>query len=270
MEEPVYADLHVHTTNSDGELDLDEIPAIATEAGIAAVAVTDHDRIHPELDAPLLRVDGIDVIHGIELRVEVGSVSERIDLLGYGVTESPALCAELDRLQANRKARGARIIELVERDLDIALDVGVHEGIGRPHIARAIDTHSGTDLSYQDAFDELIGDNGPCHVPREVPSFEKGVSLLSEACNVVSLAHPYRYSDPDAVLELATRLDAVESRYPYSASNTARRSNRDIRTVERHNLLITGGSDAHKKNLGQTGLAKSEYEQLLDIGGFGA
>ncbi|WP_224270949.1 PHP domain-containing protein [Haloprofundus salinisoli] len=270
MEGSIYADLHVHTTNSDGELALDEIPAAAAKAGITAVAITDHDRIQPELDAPLVRVDGIDIIHGIELRVEVESLSERIDLLGYGVTELPALCAELDRLQANRKTRGARIVELVERELDIALDIEVHEGTGRPHIARAIDAHSETDLSYQDTFDELIGDSGPCHVPREVPSFERGVSLLSEACNVVSLAHPYRYSDPDAVLGLATRLDAVESRYPYSASNTACHSDCDIRTVERHNLLITGGSDAHQKDLGQTGLTKSEYERLLDVGGFGA
>ncbi|WP_227356184.1 PHP domain-containing protein [Haladaptatus salinisoli] len=268
MEGSIHADLHVHTTNSDGELALDEIPAAATEVGVGAVAVTDHDKIHPELDAPLLQIGGIDVIHGIELRVEVESLSEKIDLLGYGVTESPALCAELDRLQANRKTRGARIIELVERELDIALDMEAHEGIGRPHIARAIDAHSETDFSYQDAFDELIADNGPCHVPREVPSFERGVSLLSEACSVVSLAHPYRYSDPDAVLELATRLDAVEYRYPYSASNTAYRSDRDVRAVERHDLLITGGSDAHNKNLGQAGLTKSEYERFLDVGGF--
>ena len=268
MQGSIYADLHVHTTNSDGELVLNEIPAAATEAGIAAVAVTDHDRIHPELNAPLVRIDGIDVIHGIELRVEIRSLSERIDLLGYGVSESPAFCGELNRLQANRKTRGARIIELVERELDIELDVEVREGIGRPHIARAIDAHSETDLSYQDAFDELIGDNGPCHVPREIPSFERGISLLSEACNVVSLAHPYRYSDPNAVLELATQLDAVESRYPYSASNTTCHSDHDIRTVEQHDLLITGGSDAHNKALGQTGLTKSEYERLLDVGGF--
>lgn len=180
MEGSIYADMHVHTTNSDGELVLDEGPAVATEADIAAIAVTDHDRIHPDLDAPLVRVDGIDVIHGSELRVEVRSLSERIDLLGYGVTELSALCAELNRLQATRKTRGARIIELVERELDIALDVEAHEGIGRPHIARAIDAHSETELLYQDAFNEFIGDSGPCHVPREVPSFERGVSLLSE------------------------------------------------------------------------------------------
>lgn len=268
MEEPIYADLHVHTPNSDGEITLEEIPTAAAKAGLSAVAITDHDRTHPELDSPFGRIDGIDVIHGIELRVEVGSLSERIDLLGYGVTESPALRAELDRLQADRKKRGAQIVELVENELEIALDIEIQDGVGRPHIARAIDAHPDTDLSYQDAFDELIADDGPCFVPREVPSFETGLELLSEACGIVSLAHPYRYDAFKGVLELAPRLDAVECRYPYSDSNTASRSDLDVRTVERHDLLITSGSDAHGKQLGKAGLTEPEYERLRDVGGF--
>jgi 3',5'-nucleoside bisphosphate phosphatase len=268
MEESIYADLHVHTTNSDGEFVLDEIPAAVSEAGIAAVAITDHDRTHSGLNAPLVQIDGIDIIHGIELRVEIESLSERIDLLGYGVTETPALRAELDHLQEDRKTRAVGIIELVEHELDITLDIEVQEGTGRPHIAHAIDTHTGTELSYQDAFDELIGDGGPCYVPREIPPFETGVSLLSEACNVVSLAHPYRYSNPDAVLKLAGQLDAVECRYPYSDGNSARNSGSDIQTVEQHDLLVTGGSDAHNKDLGQAGVTKQEYERLLVVGGF--
>lgn len=267
MEEPLYADLHVHTTNSDGALVLEEIPAAAADAGLSAVAVTDHDRIHPELDAPLVRIDGVDVIRGIELRVEVEPLDERIDLLGYGVTESPELRAELDRLQADRETRAARIVELVERELDVELDVDVHDGTGRPHVARAVDAHPDVDLSYQDAFDELIDDDGPCFVPRAIPSFETGTDLLSEACGVVSLAHPYRYDDPEAVLELAARLDAVECRYPYSSPTDVQDRDLDVRAVEQHDLLVTGGSDAHGKDLGQAGLLESEYERLLEAGG---
>lgn len=269
MNGSIYADLHVHTTNSDGALVLDEIPAAAADAGVSAVAITDHDRIHPELNAPLVRIDGVDLVRGIELRVEVASLDERIDLLGYGVAESPELRAELDRLQADREARGARIVDLVESELGIELDLEVHDATGRPHVARAIDAHPDTELSYQDAFDDLIGDGRPCFVPRAVTSFETGVELLSDACGVVSLAHPYRYDDPEAVLELAPRLDAVECRYPYSSPNDACDPDLDVRTVERHDLLITGGSDAHGEDLGQAGLLEPEYERLLEAGGVG-
>ncbi|WP_122091180.1 PHP domain-containing protein [Halalkalicoccus subterraneus] len=268
MEDSIYADLHVHTTNSDGELVLDEVPAVAADVGISAVAITDHDRLHPKLDAPRTRIDGIDVIHGIELRVEVAPLDERIDLLGYGVSESPALRDELDRLQKNRKNRATRIVDLIENELGIELDVAIDGGTGRPHIARAIDAHPDIDLSYQEAFDELIADGRPCYVPREIPPFETGIELLSETCGVVSLAHPYRYEDPEAVLELAPRLDAVECRYPYSSPNIASSSDLDVQTAERQDLLLTGGSDAHTNELGQAGIRKSQYERLLDTGGF--
>ena len=64
------ADLHVHTTNSDGTLTLGTLAPAAERADLAAVAVTDHDRLHPDLADGVSTLDGITVIHGIELRVE--------------------------------------------------------------------------------------------------------------------------------------------------------------------------------------------------------
>ena len=52
MAESPVADLHAHTTNSDGEMTLSAVSNAAREAGVDAVAITDHDRLHPDLDAP--------------------------------------------------------------------------------------------------------------------------------------------------------------------------------------------------------------------------
>ena len=99
----VFADLHVHTTNSDGEMELPEVPEAARDAGVSVVAITDHDRLHPELPTPVTAFEGVTVVHGIELRVEprteadgeddapsdapdAGPTGERVDLLGVGVT----------------------------------------------------------------------------------------------------------------------------------------------------------------------------------------
>ena len=90
----VYADLHVHTDNSDGTLALAEVPAAAHDAGVEVVAITDHDRLHPDLDAPVTERDGVELVNGIELRVEAGD--QRLDLLGYGVTATDALAAETE------------------------------------------------------------------------------------------------------------------------------------------------------------------------------
>mgnify|MGYP000459968079 CR=1 FL=1 len=91
----VVADLHVHTPNSDGTLTLDRVPTVARAAGLEAVAITDHDRTHPDLDAPVSTRDGVDVIHGIELRVEAGPDADEVVLdLGTG-TGMLALAAAL-------------------------------------------------------------------------------------------------------------------------------------------------------------------------------
>lgn len=244
----VVADLHVHTTNSDGELTLETLPTAARRAGVETVAVTDHDRTHPELDAPVTEREGITVVHGIELRVEADT--QRVDLLGYGV-EQPAALEELtERLQQDRIERARRIVERVEDRIAVDLEVEFSEGVGRPHIAQAI-ADSDAPYSYQESFEQLIGDDCPCYVSREIPSFETGRERLQEACAVVGLAHPFRYDRPAAAISLTETLDAIEIPYPYG---------RDIdrtparRAATEHDLLVTGGSDAHDETLGVAGL----------------
>jgi hypothetical protein len=254
----VVADLHVHTTNSDGEMELHEVPVAARRAGVDVVAITDHDRLHPDLHTPVTHVDGVTLLHGIELRVDVGPF--RVDLLGYGVQPTGPLAEEVDRLQRNRIQRAREITECVESRLDVSLDVEFTEGVGRPHIARAIEA-SEADLDYGGAFEELIGNDGPCYVPREVPEFETGVDLLSESCGLVGLAHPFRYDDPEAALDLCADLDAVERFYPYG-----REVDEPLldRAVADYDLVRTGGSDAHDDVLGKAGLDRDDYRRFRD------
>lgn len=254
----VVADLHVHTQNSDGALTLDDVPAAARQAGVSAVAITDHDRIHPDLDAPVCKRDGLDLIHGIELRVDAG---QRVDLLGYGVESTPALRDEIARLQRDRVERGAEIIRRLEARLDIAIDLDPQPGLGRPHIARAVANHPETAIDVQGVFDELIGDGRPCYVKRDLPSFAEGQRLLEAACRLVGLAHPFRYEDPTQAIELASELDAIERWYPYE---------RDVdpsaieAAIDEHALLATGGSDTHTTEIGATGMPAPAYTSVRD------
>lgn len=262
----VYADLHVHTDCSDGQLTLPEVPATAARAGVSVVAVTDHDRVHPEFEAPVERhavdVDGIDhvtLVRGVELRVE--SPAGRVDLLGYGVEETDALAEIERRIQTNRRERGRAIVECVEDRLGVDLDVEIRAGLGRPHVARAVDQHPDVDYDYEGAFEHLIGSDGPCFVAREVPSFDEGRQVLREACGLVSLAHPLRYPHPGAALELVAELDAVELSYDYG-------DDVDLASVEcaatEHDVLVTGGSDAHEDRLGLAGLSREEYAPVRE------
>jgi predicted metal-dependent phosphoesterase TrpH len=256
----VVADLHVHTTNSDGQLTLAAVSRAARAAGLDAVAVTDHDRLHPDLAPVAERREGVELVHGIELRVE--GPAERVDLLGYGAEPTTDLERELERLQRDRVERGRAIIQNVEDRLGVDLDLEPREGIGRPHVARA--TAAVTELTVDDVFAELVGDDGPCFVARDVPSFERGRDLVADACGLVALAHPFRYDDPEAALELCADLDAVERYYPYG---------RDVdpgpveSVAERYDLVATGGSDAHDDRLGRAGLDGARFDRFRDACG---
>jgi hypothetical protein len=253
----VVADLHVHTTNSDGSLSIEQVPQAAAQASLDAVAITDHDRLHPALDAPVVDREGLTLIHGIELRVEAEPF--RVDLLGYGVEPTADLEAELERLQRDRVQRAVAIIDAVESELGIDLSIEATPGIGRPHIARAVADHPETDYDVGAVFDDLIGDDGPCYVAREIPSFERGRNLLTDACSLVSLAHPFRYPDPATALDLTASLDAVERYYPYGRSVDESLLD-DV--IDEHGLLATGGSDAHDDQLGRAGLDSETYASV--------
>lgn len=258
MDGEVVADLHIHTTASDGKLEVAELPARARRAGLDAVGVTDHDRIHPELPAPVIDRDGVTVVRGIELRVSADR--GRVDLLGYGVRRTDALTAELDRLQRDRVERAERMVTLVETELGVDLDIVPEPGVGRPQVARAVEA-SRAPQGYEAAFDELIGENGPCYVPRPVPSLERGVGLLARASDLVALAHPLRYAAPAAAITAAVEagVDGIELDYPYE---------RDVdttpveRAVERHGLVPTGGSDAHGLAVGRTGVPRGAWQRI--------
>lgn len=263
----VVADLHVHTTNSDGTLTLDTLPTAADRADLEAVAITDHDRLHPDLDTPVTTMSGLTVIHGIELRVDTGDI--RVDLLGYGVRRTDELTDLCAHLQENRVKRARKIVSRVEDRIDVDLDVKFEPGVSRGHIAHAID-ESEHKFDYRDAFRHLIGEGCPCYVSRDIPTFEEGCRHLADACDVVSLAHPLRSQpgsdqpDPEvtkSALALLKDLDAVELYYPYSRPVDTS----PVQTAaDEHDLLVTGGSDAHDEKLGVAGLDRKAYERFRE------
>jgi len=252
-----HADLHVHTDRSDGTLALEAVPEAARRSGVAVVGVTDHDRLQPALGAPVSVRDDVTIIHGIELKVETNE--ERLDLLAYGIDPTPALEAEIDRLQADRRERGRAIVERVEEQVGVDLDLAVHDGLGRPHIARAIDAHPDAPYTYRAAFDELIGDGRPCFVAREVTPYDTGRELLEDAAALVGLAHPLRYDAPAAAIAHCSELDAIECWYPYEQPVDPTPVEQAIRT---HDLLPTGGSDSHEEELGLAGVSATDYSVI--------
>jgi len=243
------ADLHTHTKASDGTCDPAENVRLAKEAGLAAVAITDHDTVAGVPAALQAAAElGVEVIPG----VEVSSVArgQDIHVLGYFVPHDDA--AFQKRLVSLRETRHERnqllIARLQELGIPITLEKvyrrkqGTDKNIGRPHIAEEL-IELGAVASIDEAFAKYLGKEGAAYVnpPRITP--QEAIALIKEAGGAAVLAHPGLYDADDLVQELiAFGLDGIEVNHP---DNDAEQRARYTAWANEHGLVTTGGSDFH-------------------------
>ncbi len=242
------ADLHTHTQASDGRHTPEELVQMAKEAGLEAVAITDHDTVAGIPQALAAgRQMGVDVLPG----VEISTLYEGVDVhvLGYTVDfDDPVFLRRLEELRNVRDLRNRMIIERLQQlGIDIHLDEVYAKqpkdgNVGRPHIA-AVLVEKGVVASVNEAFEEYLGTGKKAYViPPRISPLE-ALQLIHAAGGVCVLAHPGLYQKDDLLQQLiAAGLDGIEV---YHSDHTADDEARYRQMAERHGLLITGGSDFH-------------------------
>jgi len=242
-------DLHIHSTASDGRLSPADIVNRAVERGLTVIALADHDTVDgivPALTAakafPQLKV-----IPCVEVSTDVPS--GEVHVLGYFIDYTdPELAARLERMRHSRRERAQGMIAKL-RDLGIRIEwqrvqeIAGSGAIGRPHIAQAL-LEKGYIASIKEAFTKYISRDGPAYVEREKMTSVEAVELILKANGLPVLAHPLTVSDPESVvIELkAGGLVGIEA---YYNGYTADEINKLVSLANRHNLIISGGSDYH-------------------------
>ncbi|HNW92797.1 MAG TPA: PHP domain-containing protein [bacterium] len=270
-----YADLHVHTTFSDGSFTPDEVARRARALGFAALGICDHDTVEGFPAARAAGVaHGIEVLPAIELSTKATAGQQHI--LGYCCDGThPELVATLRRLRTAREDRmrlmlaklGELGIDISTADLWALADGGA---IGRPHLARLLQER-GVVPTIQDAFVTLIGRDGPAFVPKLVLTAEEAIALIKAAGGVPIIAHPIHLAAPEADIERLVAAGAMGIEAYYS-DNTPADTERFLAIARRANLLVTGGSDCHgtakdQLCLGMVHLPYAEVEKLKAAAG---
>ena len=191
----VQADLHLHTTFSDGRLTPTQLVELCADRGIRYAAVTDHDStegIGEALEAAR-RFRDLEIIVGVELSTDVQD--SEIHLLGYFVDhEDDELQGTLSTFRDGREGRARKMVErLDEMGLPVPWE-RVEElsgggAIGRPHIAQAM-VEAGYIEYPKDAFDRYLGRNGPAYVERARLTPAEAVRMVVSNGAVPVMAHP--------------------------------------------------------------------------------
>ena len=244
------ADLHIHTTASDGVFTPSKVVLRAKQKGVQLLAITDHDTVEGLTEAcDCAQAQGIQLIPGVEL--SAGGQAE-VHVLGYGVSAKNArLCKFLSDMQNERLHRAATILEHLKKlNMPLNLDEITDEtnsALGRPLIARAM-VNRGYVHSVQQAFDQYLNQGRPAYVARKKLDVADAVTLLKEVGAVPVLAHPSLIRMAAADLKNAVHdwLDAglmgVEIYHP---AMTQYDRMYWLSFARKHDLLVTGGSDFH-------------------------
>jgi len=253
-------DLHLHSNRSDGLPPPEEVIRLAAEAGLAAVALCDHDTVEGIGEAMEAgRRHKIEVLAGVELSTAHGEFND-LHLLGYGFNpHSPELLAALDDFREHRLRRSRRMLKGINAKLAEEgrppLDPDQVEKlargvVGRPHLGLLL-MKKGYVQTMEEAFHRYLN---PCNEPKRLLPTVEAIPLMHRAGGVAVIAHPLLLTRNMAALEgLFTELrphglDGIEV---YTSSAAIHETEQLITLAGRLGLIVTGGSDFHGHNGGE-------------------
>jgi predicted metal-dependent phosphoesterase TrpH len=261
------ADLHCHSTVSDGTLEPEALAARAKANGVELWALTDHDELGGQQRArDAARAAALPYLNGVEISVTF--LDTTVHIVGLGIDSDDE---RLRRgLVATRGGREARAREMADELAKVGIagtyegalrHAGNHELISRTHFARHL-VETGVCADTQEVFRRFLVEGKPGFVPHRWATLGDAVRWIVAAGGVAVVAHPARYKfSPTEEYALFTEFKGHGGRgvEVTTGSHTAAEAERYAGTAREFDLLASRGSDFH-----------SPDESRIDLGGLPA
>jgi 3',5'-nucleoside bisphosphate phosphatase len=271
------ADLHLHTSVSDGKFTPAELVRRAAGTGITVMAITDHDNIDGIASAieAAKQFPGLKVVPGVEISTE--EPEGEVHVLGYFLDyHNKELLERLNNMRESRQGRAKKMVDKLAA-LGMPLDwkrvqeIAGTGTIGRPHIAQAL-LEKGYIATIREAFDKYIAWGGPAYVERDKMTPAEAVELILSAGGIPVLAHPFVSKDPENLIARLKQsgLIGIEAYYGEYKPEDVKKL---VGLAEKYHLITTGGSDFHgldesvETPLGGANVPMSAAERLIALAG---
>ena len=244
------ADMHCHTTRSDGSDSPEYVIRLARQMGLSALAITDHDYYAADYDAEGLgRSLGMRAINGVECSTFDFSRGHKVHILCYNIKHPDAVEGLLARITRNRTEAALAMLKKVSKLYPITEEMvmeGVSESgfIGKQQIILALMKAGYTNEMYGELYHKLFNRRtGSCAMPvNQVDSLE-AMSYLRESGGVIVMAHPSVYNSITTMGDLIRAgIHGIELYHP---RNTAEHMAIIREAAAGSGLLLTGGTDFH-------------------------
>jgi len=196
---PLNADLHCHSTVSDGLLAPAELVRRAQGNGVELLALTDHDELGGLAEARATAEQvGLRFVDGVEVSISWGD-DQTVHIVGLGIDPAdPALSEGLRQVRSGRDERAGRMAA----ELDKAGIHGSYEGalrhagnpalVSRSHFARYI-VEQGHAKDVKSVFDYWLAKGKPGYVEHAWATLEDALRWITGAGGIAVIAHPGRY-----------------------------------------------------------------------------
>lgn len=243
-------DLHTHSTASDGSLTPMALVGAAAEAGLAGLALTDHDTVDGLAEFMAAgQALGIPVLGGLEISLDYPGT---MHLLGYDVTGGRETPSALDSLKIFRAERNLKMLDVLARqgyrlEWEKLMALAGGGQLGRPHFA-ALLLEKGYFKTLEEVFEKLLAKDRPGYVEKIRLSPEEGLAMIRRAGWAPVLAHPASLNltadDYPAVIGRLTAsglvgLEVVHPSHNPDQISFFKKLARDF------DLVTTAGSDFH-------------------------
>lgn len=270
-DEDFRADLHCHSTCSDGTLTPIQLIQHAKEIGLSGLSITDHDTIEAYQTAPE-EAKKLGLLLGSGVELSCSFQKQNVHLLGYDfLLTSPEMKTFCAKHLHRREERNQKILsKLAKKRMPMTLEEikranPLTTTIGRPHIAKCM-IEKGYVKSIKEAFNSYIGDGRSCYDAEDSFSAEETISIIHAAGGKAFLAHPHLLENNKLIKELlALPLDGIECHYAKFLPDEEKKW---IKLAESKGVLMSGGSDFHGFDktyvaLGSSWVDKATFDKIF-------
>ena len=264
-----YADLHIHSSESDGSLEPKDIISMAKKENIKCISITDHDSISSQYD---LEDKDIQVIPGIEFSSKYEE--SEIHILGYYIDiKNERLITTIKKLHNSRIERTKEIV-LKLKEYNVNLDINElllsSPTMGRGNIAEMM-MKKGYIANYKEAFTTYLAKGKSAYVEGEKLGYKEVIKLIVESGGIPVLAHPGKIYQNIGIEKMVVEFKSygLKGIEVYHPSHSREQINCFYNLSKKHKLLITGGSDFHsldksKHSIGSYGIDEELLNKIID------
>lgn len=270
-------DLHVHTTASDGTFTPSDVVLLAKKAGLAAMAITDHDTVNGVEEAVIKAEEvGVELVPGVE--ISVGN-TDNIHIVGLYIDyKNNFLVQKMNLLNLYRRQRNEQLISNMQKEgVDISYEKVEKsmdaENMGRLHIAHYMQK-KGMTSDYRKIFKKYLIPGTKTYVPMKHLSERDGIEAILKSGGIPVLAHINYLKQNETDTEKTVKrlmsygLRGIEVFYSGYDKSTEKMAHR---ISEKFNLIKSGGTDFHGTRRPGVYLGTGRgnmcvpYEFLIDI-----